>query len=151
MPGFGISFKQFIEVFFFKSTSILTPQTPLFFSLHSGPPGGFGANELTVIDSPGYARAELDADPDPGLNANYSSVAQQSDGSLLVTNLVTISWPIAVMPWNNGNPILYFAAFNDPTTGSELFDGTINGGPGVIVLTGQTLQCLPNNGSFIVV
>lgn len=148
--GFSVSFRQFILAYLFKQTSIIPIPTGLFFSLHSSNPIGIGANELTAFDSPGYARAQLNPDANLSTNVNYTNIMPFMATGEEVFNNQTISWPTATSPWNSGNPILYFSVFDDSTGGDVLFDGTINGGSGIVVLSGQQLQCLANNGTFAV-
>jgi hypothetical protein len=139
MPGIGNQTEQDFMTWLFKQTDMPTATPDLQFSLHSADPGDTGANELSGGTSLGYARASLDPDVNSGTNVNYTAITEEGTHTV-VMNASIIQWPAATGAWNSGSPILFFVGWGSGGT-VPLFSGTINGGPGVTVLTGQTLQC----------
>lgn len=124
----------------FKQTQP-TPPTTLFYSFHSSDPGTTGANELSSGSSPGYARAELDPDPDVLTSTNY--IFTNDAGQLTINNNSIITWPVATDMWNSGTPFGYWGLWDALSGGNFILKGTLNGS--VTILAGQTPQCIVGN------
>jgi len=138
MPGISTDLKKALAQWIFKQTAFITPPTTLFYSLHSADPGDVGTNELDVL-SPGYARAELDPDPDTATNINYTNTNNIGD-TLLINNASVITFPKSASLWNNGNPIPFWALWSQSTGGLFIMAGTISGDPVVVGTSGVILS-----------
>ena len=143
MPGLSNSLEAALLDWMFKQTAFPTAPTQLHYSLHSADPGDTGANE---ISGGGYARAQLNPDPNNTTNTNYS--AKQTDGtSQYITNAADITFPQATANWNGGNAIQWVGVWS-ASSGGTFYASFQFQGSGVVVLNGNTLRLLGATGQL---
>ena len=145
MPGLSENYEKYLLWWMFKQTAFVAVPTELHVSLHSANPTDSrttaAGNELT---GNGYARAQLDPDPNSGTNTNWNSIAGGVGTEQQISNKLDIEFPPASADWNSGSAIQYFGLWAVASGGTDddyLGNGTITGG-GVVVLSGNTLKFL---------
>lgn len=114
----------------------------VYFSLHIGPPGGVGANEVTAGAWPNYSRR------DPADGGTVADAFEEPDGKATV-NALTITWP--PMNGTESVEITHFAVWDAETNGNMLLSGqlTLDGNPSPRTLF-PTDELIARPGTFTV-
>lgn len=150
MAGLSDTWEKKLLDAVFKQTDIdASVDVPaLYIALHTADPGDNGANELAA--SGGYAREQLDPDPNNSTHTNWNEASAGGTGSRQITNATAVTFDEATSDWNSAAAILYFGLWTADSGGTFIGGGQLNGSSGVIVLDGNILSFPAGNLHFSV-
>lgn len=115
------AFSDYLETAILNSTlrgvAFPAPPTIVHVALfRSNPTDTNVGGELTVANSPGYARV-------PVPNAEWSAPVDGTGGAMVSRNTAAFEFPVATGAW--AGPIIYFAIFDASTGGNMLYYGPL--------------------------